>query len=82
MYKGQFRLGYILTPQLNGQICRGLVSKIPVRRPPEERGEPDHNFVVGSIRLLGRFAPNDIYVYRYSRAQEQAEENVVLIHVQ
>ena len=29
-----------------------------MRTPPEERHEPDHNLVVVSIRMLGRFAPN------------------------
>ena len=52
--KGQSRLEYILTRQVD----RPLVRKITVRRPPEERHESDHNLVVANIRILGRFAPN------------------------
>ncbi|CAN0537411.1 unnamed protein product, partial [Laminaria digitata] len=52
--KGQCRLDYILTRQVD----RRLVRNMTVRRPPEDRHESDHNLVVWTIRLLGRFAPN------------------------
>ena len=52
--KGQCRLDYILTRQVD----RRLVRNMTVRRPPEDRHESDHNLVVCTIRLLGRFAPN------------------------
>ena len=52
--KGQFRLEYIPTQQVD----RRLVRIITMWRPPEERHEPDHNLVAANIRFLGRFAPN------------------------
>ena len=52
--KGQSRLDYILSRQVD----RRLVRNITVRRSPEERHESDHNLVVANIRLLGRFVPN------------------------
>ena len=52
--KGQSRLDYILPRQVDRRHLRNIT----VRRPPEERHESDHNLVVASIRLLGRFAPN------------------------
>ena len=51
---GQSRLYYILTRQVH----QCLVRNTQVRRPSEEGHEPDHNLVVASICLMGRFAPN------------------------
>ena len=52
--KAQYRLGYILTRQVD----RRLVRNVTVRTPPRENAESDHNLAIGNTRLLGRIAPN------------------------
>ena len=52
--KGQPRLDYILTRQVDQRLVRNIT----VRRTPRERHKSDQNLVIASIRLFGRFAPN------------------------
>ena len=52
--KAQYRLGHILTRQVDRQLVRNVTVRIPLR----ENAESGHKLVFGNIRLLGRIAPN------------------------